>query len=487
MQHLRIRCASRWLAALLLAALLTTEADLGPLGGQPAAFAMGSVLGPTPWAVVLCKYADAPSTVPYPPAYYVKMFTTAGKGTGNVIDYWSQMSYNHVNLDDSQVFGRLDSRFGLVLVDWYTMPYRQQDEWRQATATTTAGSVMLTSTTAAFAPSDVSKLVGGAGIPAGAQIRSVVDTTTATLTQAATASGSTAISVYKWRDWRLQDCIDTGVANDPKLAGFSRVVGVVNTAWGKDWGSTGIGNGRVLLDPTSSNMMDATHEMGHGYGLNHSFDTLNLAIGRVCGNAAPGEYCDKWDVMSVDNVFQFTGLNYGEVGPSLIAASRADLGWMDSSRLDTTGVGETGVTGRTITLAAVNHPEVPGSLLAEIWTGSFWYAVEFHAAEGWDGAIPRDAVLIHKFIYHDFGGYGAWVPALVDDQGPADKVAGATFRDVASNLQIRVNAIDGGAEQATVTIALDHAVEGPGPGGRNHPVGCKPATYCYTTGTTPGP
>ena len=66
-------------------------------------------------------------------------------------------------------------------------------------------------------------------------------------------------------------------------------------------------------------------------------------------------------------------------------------GWLDELR-----VWKGGGNGfdETITLRPLVRHDLSGFLAAEIPGG---YLVEFRVREGWDGAIPRAAVLIHRF------------------------------------------------------------------------------------------
>jgi hypothetical protein len=67
-----------------------------------------------------------------------------------------------------------------------------------ADATTTSGAATLTSVTANFTSADIGRPVAGTGIPAGAYISAVTNSTTATMSQNATASGTNvSVTIYK--------------------------------------------------------------------------------------------------------------------------------------------------------------------------------------------------------------------------------------------------------------------------------------------------
>jgi hypothetical protein len=62
----------------------------------------------SPWAVLLCKFADD-STDVAPREHYERLFTSAGDGSSNMVDFFRDVSHGKLNLDKSEVFG------------WYTL------------------------------------------------------------------------------------------------------------------------------------------------------------------------------------------------------------------------------------------------------------------------------------------------------------------------------------------------------------------------------
>jgi hypothetical protein len=68
----------------------------------------------TPWAILLCKFSDV-STEPYLRSRYEEIFTSAGAGKFNMVDFFRDMSHGHVDLSGSRVFG------------WYTLEQKQSD------------------------------------------------------------------------------------------------------------------------------------------------------------------------------------------------------------------------------------------------------------------------------------------------------------------------------------------------------------------------
>lgn len=64
------------------------------------------------WAVILCKFSDDTTVTP-PLAQYQQLFTSAGAGTFNMVDFFLDMSHGNVDLSGSHIFG------------WFTLPFGQ--------------------------------------------------------------------------------------------------------------------------------------------------------------------------------------------------------------------------------------------------------------------------------------------------------------------------------------------------------------------------
>jgi hypothetical protein len=69
---------------------------------------------PSPWAVLLVKFADDPAADP-DKTIYQKLFTSAGGGTANMPSFFEDMSHGRLDLSGSKVFG------------WYKLSAKRSD------------------------------------------------------------------------------------------------------------------------------------------------------------------------------------------------------------------------------------------------------------------------------------------------------------------------------------------------------------------------
>jgi len=68
----------------------------------------------TPWAILLCKFSDNDSE-PFPRTFYDNLFTEAGVGTLNMVDFFVDASHGSLDLSESRVFG------------WYTLNKKRSE------------------------------------------------------------------------------------------------------------------------------------------------------------------------------------------------------------------------------------------------------------------------------------------------------------------------------------------------------------------------
>jgi hypothetical protein len=181
------------------------------------------------------------------------------------------------------------------------------------------------------------------------------------------------------------------------------------------------------------------HEMGHVYGLQHS---------RIDGSS--DDYMDPWDIMSAANDYSAADAEFSLIGPGLNAANMRSRGWLDETRVWKDSSGHD--VDETIILRPLDRRDLSGFLAAE--TPCSDYLVEFRLREGWDGAIPRPAILVHRFD----DGHSYLMPG---NFGNSDLIAGDSFGDPEPALpvdifskfeRVDVLSIDAGTRQATVRI-----------------------------------
>lgn len=145
-------------------------------------------------------------------------------------------------------------------------------------------------------------------------------------------------------------------------------------------------NAGVVAQPVDANLTFLAHEIGHVFGLQHSFDQ---SMRKAEDWSAPGEYFDLHDLMSAMGVHSSGMPPYAPKGPLLNVVNLEIMDWLPPSRVLTMS----GNSSQTLTfdLVSLGHPEIPGFLAAKI--GDLY--IEFRTQDIWDSGIPRAAVLLH--------------------------------------------------------------------------------------------
>ena len=215
-------------------------------------------------------------------------------------------------------------------------------------------------------------------------------------------------------------------------------------------------NGGAFL-PHDIDVGGMAHEVGHGISLNHSFSDDPKY--KNADWAAIGEYDDPWDVMSWGNAFRVPTMSFGD-GPVGLNGFHLDrMGWLPRSRILTFGAD--GVSSRTVTLAALDHPDAPGYLIVRVPFDpadlNHYYTVELRRKTGWDGGVPNDIVLIREVKKREDGAYYSFLlRERTAQRAPVQNVS-------ANGVTIQVNGITTGSNQATVTITsqfVDRCLQG---------------------------
>jgi hypothetical protein len=166
------------------------------------------------------------------------------------------------------------------------------------------------------------------------------------------------------------------------LSQFSMII-VITNGNVEDAGS----HGGVLVNYDAINHTFIAHEMGHMFGLGHSFD---LSDRKNSSWSAPGEYFDPYDIMSAMAVHAHPHDEYGSVGPNLCTHFMNSQNWLPKSRIWEAPTTASSYS-ETFNLVSISHIEQPGFLMASFGN----YTVEFRTKDSWDSGIGQDCVLIH--------------------------------------------------------------------------------------------
>jgi M6 family metalloprotease-like protein len=363
----------------------------------------------TPWAFILFKFADDDSE-PNPREFYEQLFTAAGRGTHNIVDYWESVSHRHLDLSSSEVIG------------WVTVEQTLQ-QWR-------ADQAQL--------GSDITNLEQ---LKASQASQELID-----MAQAAVQAG-----FKKLRYDVMQQVKRAAIQADYDLTKYYGVVAVSNVTFDL-WGSFS----EVLISGAMSDLSGLAHEMGHGYGLLHSMDRRYV------------DYTDWWDVMSyaacATTSFPDHGLFTSQCGPVLNAANMERLGWLDAARVFVWNRNSDSGH-QTIQLTALTSPDRPGFIAAKVEQ----FLVEFRFPESWDAGIPRPCVMVHTHEMARNSGVLALSPILQSSSsGRQDAQVGDVFHVMEGAtdpriarffeyLAIRVDGIDVENRVATISIIYQAA------------------------------
>ena len=303
-------------------------------------------------AVLLLRMAGSPDMPTLD--YATRFFTSEGRGTGNLVDYYEDMSHGRLDLSGSRVY------------DWINYGHTNQDiqdVWDKAKA-------------------DKKK----------ALLEAKVEEAAAEEQANAYANGVKRRKIVEWaRDAAARNAISLNNA-DVLVCVFNQSVEYFGSP-----GQVVVNWNAADLGCFSVDLTGVSHEVGHGLGLTHS---------RM--EASSGEYGDQWDIMSAYLVLHFDrsgdpippGAPYYTYGPGLNAVNMDLMGWLDSKRVFVkTGQGSSTYS-TSFRLRPLHRRDLPGWLAARVKIGSEMIYFEFRMDDGWDIQNPTPCVLLHQNATH---------------------------------------------------------------------------------------
>lgn len=188
--------------------------------------------------------------------------------------------------------------------------------------------------------------------------------------------------------------IDAAIAHSIDLSPFRTILVIHN--YGVDHGAAGPGILIIHQNPTLCEFGFICHEMGHGFGLPHSW------------SANPDmAYGDGWDVMSWQTTtFNFPISFQGTHGLATVGLNARNLEALNAVSPGRLWIPTQPDFSEQITLDPLNQPPIGnhGFLIAKlppnatrpIRSSNSSFTVEFRRKAGWDRSIPQDALLIHE-------------------------------------------------------------------------------------------
>jgi hypothetical protein len=488
-----------WLVGALMAGLLAVATAAHATTPPPVA------AGSHPWIVALCKFTDL-STEPaaYTPAYFGSLFAGTGSSSLDMADWWKEISYSKIDIAGTK-----------VTTQWYSLGMTRF-EFAGLTRFNKIKACGDVAANDANIGNDYSQFEGiiavfnddtlaGAGTP----VRSATTTTTGALTAGATTVNVASAAGFPAAPFpvNIDDGSGTPGSNNEEVhvtstgsgtnwtiqRGYQGSTAKTHTSGaavalldGGDLGASDLGKGPMTLNgknynlgqvilPPETNLGAAQHEVGHGFGYDHS---------RALSTSTT-DYQDCYDTMSFDacrnytsSLYNFQG-DFGAAGilndplpaavsPGLDAIDLDLQGWMPAGRTFTYSPGSCAQTTRDV--AALGYPSasgdmeirVPGTVTIPLpnppggTTNSDYYTIELRDKSLWDRGIPQNSVLLHL---HGLDGRSYWVDTF---NASAVGTAGAMyladqFVDSANNVIITVNRMNTAAHTATVAISTGGA------------------------------
>jgi M6 family metalloprotease-like protein len=335
--------------------------------------ALTPITGAKPWVWLLCKYSDDASE-PFNVAYFQDMVTQLN-------NHFIEASYNLANINGSSVVSH-----------WYTLPQPKSyyvydndsdgsdefDYGRLATDCTAVSEADVYFPTYYGIIMNVNGNITYAGLSANPYL--------------------TLDGVYK--RWNCT---------------------FINGSSGDTWMQIGV----------------TSHEMYHGFGLDHSGVRDPATWAMTSGS--------QWDPVGRG------ACGFGDCTPSHPPAPQKDiLGWIDPTKKVTAAI-----SGLTYTLEALAQPQTSNPLMVIVPIGAnHYYTLEARRKIGFDTKVPGAAVLIHEVRPVDNDGTIGLIPKGATGQSGSGSMwlVGDTFTDSTHGITVSVLAATTTGFQVQVTL-----------------------------------
>lgn len=336
-----------------------------------SASAFGPISGAKPYVVLLCRFADSVNVTPAAPAFYQTL--VSGPGYPSVDDFWREVSNGAINLGGSAVAG------------WFNLP----------------------SPRSTYIPDNTNLNVE-------------------LLLSDCTARADASVDFTRYAGIVVQ--ANAGIG--PYF--FGNVRTLVLDGQQQTFGVMWMGSYTAASDAAAQYTLFYAHEMGHTFGLTHSFGGLD------------GQTSSRWDVMSSSGSLTYYDPFFRNlIPPHAIAYHKDFLGWIPAQRQYLAARGSSQV----ITLERSAQPQANANyLLAKIPIPSRpaqMYTLEARRYVGYDAYIPVEGVVVHR-VDTTLAGFTARSLFLSADPSgnPNSNIAawraGATFVDSLNDIRVAV-------------------------------------------------